>query len=455
MRGTLVGTGEQAILNLKPALYWDARMAQHAIGPSRYGTSLIPIEVYETTSQVSTAQWLTMRDDKRMGFMKNGIDTNAGKDECLGSVGAFYASTTNYFTAYTTSKYGFAVVTPTDPSQLTEDAAEFPDVVRDPAIATSRYRIFLDTSIDAVNDCVIEKSQTRSGTFVRTFQVLVRNTNGSTDPSSLIELGWNSTAETRTTVATQFRYLGFNGWYAASILVAAGGTTGYLSIKANADTAVWEIALPLWFTSTASIERITRSGFSAVSGARYKYAVRTPADLVLRSNGWLAMSIVLPDRSVSNGHTDNLENANYRFMGLFDLSASTWRLRASMSDTYDRVVVTLGDTSGTNFAFLDGPSDWDDFAGLGIVATWFTSNESTFAALYVNGVQMDSIQDPLTWYPQIGPVGKIIIGNSAEDGTSAETFISRVAFGNNRLHRSTARMLSNHMYRLARGKNPI
>jgi hypothetical protein len=456
MKGTLVGTGSQAILNLHPRLYWDARMAQQASGIDKSGGTSSQVEVFEATSQASSAQWLTMRNDKRMGFMRNGIDTTAGKNECLGSVGAFYVGTTNYFTAYTTTKYGFAVVTPTDPSQLTEDAADFPDIVRDPDIATSRYRIFLDTSIDAVNDCVIEKSQTRSATYVRTFQILVRNTDGFTTPDGVITLGWNATAGTRTTVATQFRYLGFNGWYAASILVAAGSTAGYLSIKATADTDVWEIALPLWFTSTSSLERVTRSGLSAASGTRYHYGVRTVSpdnNVALKTSGWLAMSIVLPDRSVGNGHTDNLGNANYKFLGMFNLDCDTWRLRASMSDTYDQVVINLGDTSGTNFAFLNGPVDWNDFEALGIVATWFKSNESTFAVLYVNGVKLDSVQDPATWYPQDCAAGGLMtIGTT---GTIAETFISRVAYGDTRMHRSTAKMLSLHMKKLARGANPI
>jgi hypothetical protein len=456
MIGTLVGTGEQAVLNLHPQLYWDARMAQQASGAYKNGGMAPTMQVYETTAQVSSAKWLTMRNDKRAGFMRNGIDTTAGKNECLGSVGAFYSSTTNYFTAYTTAKYGFAVVTPTDPSQLTEDAADFPDIVRDGDIATSRYRIYLDTSLDAVNDLVIEKAQVRSTSYVRTFQVLVRNTDGFTTPDGVVTLGWNDTAATRTTVATQFRSLGFNGWYSASILVASGTATGYLSIKATADTDIWEIALPLWFTSTSSIERVTRLGLSAVTGARYKYAVRTGYyDITLRTSGWLAMSIVLPDRSVSNGHTNNLGAADYKFLGMLNLDCGTWRLRASMSDTYDQVVINLGDTSGTNFAFLNGLADWNDFEALGIVATWFKSNGSTYAVLYVNGQELDSIEDPATWYPEACSAGIMYIGISDSDGTVADTFISRVAYGSDRMHRSTARVLSLHMKNLARGANPI
>lgn len=455
MKSTLVGAGEQAILNLRPRLYWDARQAMHALGPAKAGGAA-QTTIYETTAGSNTAKWFIMRGWKRWAFMKNAMDTDAGLNECLGSVGAFYDATTNYFTAYTTAKYGFAVVTPTGASQLTEDVADFPNILKDGDIATSRYRIYLDTSLDAVNDCVIEKSQSRSATLVRSFQILVRNTDGFTDPDGSIELGWNDTAETRTTVSPRFRDLSFDGWRVASILVSGGTTTGYLSVKAVADTGIWEIALPLWFTAGTSLERITRVGVCADGTARLKYALKTVnAEMVLRPTGWLAMSIVLPDRSVSNGYTDNAGASSYGFGGYLNLDCATWRLRVSMSDTYDRVVVNLGDTAGVNFAFLDGPSDWDDFAAMGIVVTWFTSNGSTFAALYVNGEKTDSVQDPATWYPQTGPAGTMYVGISADDGSVAESFISRVAYGMDRMHRSTARALSLHMKKLARGANPV
>lgn len=457
MTGALVGTGTQAILNLKPRFFWDAQDAMNAIGPAPGGAPTA-VTIYETTSQVSTSKWLTLDSDKRWRFMVDGIDTAAGMKRCLGSVGGFFADTTNYFTAYTTSKYGYAVVAPTVAAQLTEDAAEFPSIVRDGDIATSRYRIYLDTTQDAVNDLVVERSQTRSTTYTRTYQILVREP-AQSDPNGVVTLGYNTTAETRTTETTQFRSLGYDGWYVASILVPSSGggsTTGYMSIKATADTAIWEIALPLFFTSGSTPERITRAGLPNTSDARNKYALKTSsAELRLHPTGWMAMSVVLPDRSVSNGHTDNAGAANYRFLGMLNLDCATWRLRVSMSDTYDQVVVNLGDTSGTNFAFLNGPADWDDFSGLGIVVTWFSSNGSTFASMYINGVLMDSVQDPVTWYPTTVAPGTLYVGISEANGTIAESFISRVAYGTNRLHRSVARVLSSHMGRLARGGIPF
>lgn len=453
MMGGLVGSGANAILRLRPRFYWDALRAQQAVGPAKAGGHVLA-EVYEATATASTAKWLTMNGHKQWKFMTDGIDTAAGKDRCLGSVGFFQKNTVNYQTSYTTSKYNYAVVAPTDAGQLTEDVAEFPSIARDPDIATSRYRVFLDSSLDAVNDCIVEKSQARSATYLRQFQVLVRGENGIEDPDGIVTLGWNATAGTRTTETPVFRSLGYDGWWAASILVAANAsTTGYASISVLADSGKWEIAFPGFFNQYTGSERITRAGWPRTD-TRYQYAVRTTvAEMCLRPSGWLAMSVVLPDRSVSNGHTDNAGAANYKFLGLLNLDCDTWRLRVSMSDTYDRLVVSLGDTAGVNFAFLDGQTAWDDFAPMGIVAVWEQTNTSTYANLWINGERMDGVSDPATWYPETPTPGTMFIGISAEDGTPAECMISRVAYGTNRINRSTARALSARMRDLARGAN--
>ena len=453
MNGALVGVGAQVILNLKPRLYWEAIRAQHAVGPAKAGGA-IQTEVYETTSQASTAKWLTWNDSKQLTFMTDGIDTAAGKEKCLGSVGAFYASNTNYHGSYTTSKYNYAVVSPTSASQLTESGSEFPSIARDPDIATSRYAIYLDTSLDAVNDCVVERSQSRSATYARTFQLFVRS-GDQTDPTGIIELGFNETAGTRTTEAVHVRQISDDGWYAVSIIVPSSGggaTAGYVSIKAVADTGSWEIAFPMFYGNYSSTERIVRAGMSNTSATREKYAVRTVSEEVcLSPSGWLAMSVVLPDRSVSNGYVDNSGTGDYGFRGLLNLDCGTWRLRVSMSNTYDHLVVTLGDTSSVNFAYLDCPSDWNDFQAMGIVATWYHANKSKYASLWVNGTLLDSIANPATWFPAYGPPGTMYIGISEVDGTLAESFISRVAYGTNRLHRTNARALSAHMRNMARG----
>ena len=213
----------------------------------------------------------------------------------------------------------------------------------------------------------------------------------------------------------------------------------------------------MFFTSTTSIQRVSRVGLGVASGdKRWEYAVRTTeAEMCLSPSGWLAMSIVLPDRSVSNGHVDNAAAADYGFSGLLNLDCDTWRLRVSMSDTNDHLVVTLGDTSGVNFAYLDCSDDWNDFDALGIVAIWYTSNGHKYASLWCNGYVMDSIADPATWYPESGPPGTMYIGISDETGLNADCFISHVAYGMDRMSRSTAQVLSRHMGKMARGKNAL
>jgi hypothetical protein len=412
-------------------------------------------EVYETTAQASTAKWLIMNGHKQWKFMTDGIDTAAGKDRCLGSVGAFYKNSQNYQTSYTTSKYNYAVVAPTAAGQLTEDGAAFPSIARDPDIATSRYRVYLDSSLDLVNDCIVEKSQARSPSYLRQFQVLVRGENGIEDPAGIVTLGWNAASGSRATSTPVFRSMGYDGWWAASILVAANAATaGYGSISVKANNGKWEFAFPGFFNQYTGSERITRAGWPA-SVARYQYAVKTSvAEMCLRPSGWLAMSVVLPDRSVGNGHTDNTGAANYRFLGLLNLDCSTWRLRVSMSDTNDHLVVNLGDTAGVNFAYLDGLVDWNDFAAMGLVATWEEVNMIKYATLWVNGERLDGVSAPATWYPVAPTPSTMYVGISAVGGSPAECMISRVAYGTNRLNRATARALSARMRDLARGSNP-
>jgi hypothetical protein len=237
-------------------------------------------------------------------------------------------------------------------------------------------------------------------------------------------------------------------------VAANASTSGYASISVKADNGKWEIAFPGFFNQYTGSERITRAGWPR-SDTRYQYAVKTSvAEMCLRPSGWLAMSVVLPDRSVSNGHTDNAGASNYRFLGLLNLDCDTWRLRVSMSDTYDHLTVSLGTTAGTNFAFLDGPTAWNDFAPIGLVAAWEETNTSNYANLWINGERLDSVVDPAAWFPQTPTAGTMYIGISDADGSPAECMISRVAYGTNRINRSTARALSARMRDLARGANP-
>jgi hypothetical protein len=275
---------------------------------------------------------------------------------------------------------------------------------------------------------------------------------GGTDPTGIVELGWNGSSGTRTTEAPWIRKMPNTDWYMLGIIVAANAsTTGYGSIKIIAGNGEWDIACASFHNIYVEHERIPRIALRGNSD-RGKWDVHTTnAELKLRSEGWIAMSVVLPDRSVSNGHTDFDGASNYDFGGMFNLDCGTYRLRVSMSDTYDRLVVTMGTTAGVNFAYLDGLVDWDDFSAMGIVAAWEISNGNTYATLYINGQKLDSVANPADWFPDDLAAGTAYIGVSASDGAPAEAWISRVAYGTGHMHRSHARSLSKEMQKLCRG----
>lgn len=179
----------------------------------------------------------------------------------------------------------------------------------------------------------------------------------------------------------------------------------------------------------------------------------TNAEVTLKPTGWLAMSVVLPDPSVSNGHLDYAGVGNYKIAYLLHLDCGTYRLRVTMSDTYDHLVVSMGTTAGVNFAFLDCPSNWEGYAAMGIVATWEINDDNRYATLYVNGVKRDSVANPLDWFPNSLSPSTLWVGTVPGGGnSSADCYISKIAMGRHHLHRKDARVLSAHMRDIARGK---
>jgi hypothetical protein len=201
------------------------------------------------------------------------------------------------------------------------------------------------------------------------------------------------------------------------------------------------------------MEYITRMRFAPTKSAGKWDVHTTNAEVVLRPTGWVAMSLVLPDRSthVTDPHTDYTGSPDYKFLGMLNLDCGLYRLRIFMSATYALMAVSLGTTAGVNFAYLNGPPDWNDFHALGIVATWEQNNGHNYATLFVNGQKLDSVADPAAWFPSNLAAGTMYIGISGADGTPAEAWIPRVAYGTNHMHRSYARALSYKMAQLARG----
>lgn len=445
------GVGLQKILSIcKPTFVWDSFRAGTCIGKGLEGTGRISLTLTDYDSQAANTLWNW--GDDRLVKMPSDTSTDLGKETVLGSCGEFYGGAiTNYHT-WTSSKMGYAVVSPTGGSSWLASGTDYPDVLKDATGTDHCLLAYADTSVDLVNDVVVERSLSRSSSYNRDFSVLIKSTTD-VDPVGNIELGWNISSGTRTTYVPRFRKLPNSDWYIASIIVPFHATdiSGYVSMKFKKSSGVWHTACPTFTNKYSEFEYITRFG-KATTGARGKWDVHTTnSELKLKSCGWLAMSIVLPDRSVSNGHLDYSGAANYKLLGMFNLDCGTYRLRVSMSDTYDRLVVNMGTTSGVNFAFLDGPTDWNDFAAIGIVACWEINNGNMNATLYINGEKLDSVFNPSDWYPDDLTTGTAYIGIFGADGTPAESWISRVAYGTTQIHRSYARTLSNEMRKLCRG----
>jgi hypothetical protein len=249
-------------------------------------------------------------------------------------------------------------------------------------------------------------------------------------------------------------------WYAVSFIVANNAATaGYISLKFIANTGRWQACSPLYFNIYTEHEYITRIQ-GGTTFDRGKWDVHTTnAEVQLRRQGWVAMSVILPDQGITNGHLDYAGAANYDFAGMLNLDCGTDRLRISMSDTNDYITATLGTTSGTSYAYLDsGTTTWEDFAPLGIVVTWEVTNGNKYATLYINGQKCDSVANPVAGWPadNLAP-GTLYLGISGANGTPAEMSIPRVAYGNTFMHRSYASTLSIQMrdWAMARGGSAL
>lgn len=454
----LVSTGLQALLSsARPAFAWDARQAGRAIGAEAAGTGRMSVTLTDEDGYTTAGWYYNVWDDGLKKIRTITMDTD--REQVLGSNGEFtdgYLSN-SMGSSVATAKHGLAVVSPTVAGALITHATDYPDILYNSSAWHCKVTQ-LDTSLDGTNAVVIEKAQARSSTYARCFQLLVRNDDRASSPDGNIELGWNTTAGTRTTSVPVCRALpgsGESGWFAVSIVVAANATTaGYISVKAAPGTGTWHIAYPLWYSIWSTMERVTRLAgpINSTSNNRGQWQVHTTAaELALRPTGWFAAAVVLPDRSVSYGHTDFSGASNYRFLGLANLDCGTYRMRLSMSDTYDHLVLSLGTTAGVNFAFLDAPADWPDFGAFGIVGTWDQINQSKYATLYVNGVRTDAVADPADWFPSNSTPGTLYLGVSTAAGTAAEAWISRVAYGRSHMRRATARALSRHLQTLCRG----
>jgi hypothetical protein len=376
-------------------------------------------------------------------------------DYVLGSVGDFADGyIKNWWTgSWSTEFYGFAVTEPTSAEMLDTDTVPA-DIIAGDSMPNMTY---VDT--DEEDDSVIERSNLRSTSYTRIFQILVKSEDD-TDPTGNVVIGFNTDAGTRTVDAdTWYRPLpGTRGWWAVMLDCPSDpvATTIYITMSFKAGTGRWYISSPFFYNKFTTFENIVRAPipYTTTAYQRGQWSVNSSSDVLrIGPAGWLGMSIVMPDRSKSNGHLDYAGAENYTAAGLLSWISGTYRLRVMMSDTYDRLIVQM-DNDSTSFAYLDLGDDWQDWERIGLCVCWGISNGAQYANLYVNGKKLDSVSSPADWYPQTLGTASLYIGiDQTNSSAAADCWIPRVALGKQSLHRSLARKVSLIMRDLARAGN--
>lgn len=445
---SLAGTSLSSVLrNFNPSFIWDANRAGSSSGLGIAGKS-ISWTITDMDSVTPPDNFSVWSEGKERFEV---IDPTTYPDKILGPVGDFSDGVIrNYWSSsWLTSNLGFSVTSPTGSSMLGQVSGVPADIINGGSLPDVTY---VDT--DEVQDSVIERSNSRSSTYQRVFQILIKSEDGN-DPNGNVEIGMNTTSGTRVTDAsgTWFRQLpGSKGWYSA-LYIAGSGSTIYITMKFKLGTGRWFLSSPMFYNQFSTFENITRAPIPRYSSTteRGQYGLNTTnTDFAIPRSGWMAGSFVLPDRSVSNGHSDYAGASNYGFAGLMSWQSGTYRIRMIMSDSQDHIAVQL-DNGGTSFAFLDFTSDWSDFEGFGFVVTWGYTNGSEYANLYVNGVKQDSVFGTSDWFPQNLSSSDIYIGSNGSGGAAADCWISRLIIGRNPMDRSTAKVLSYRMKELVRG----
>jgi hypothetical protein len=447
--GNIKGNSVSSVLNpYNPCFIWDPYSPEYALGDGYQGGGRVDFTVNDIDS-ISTSEEFSVWDAGNERFQ---ITTPSTKDNVLGSVGDFSDGTTESFwsSPWSTTTLGFAVVSPTSSGMLVQDSVPADIIVG----GTMPNRTYVDTT--EVDDTVIERSNARSATYRRCFQILVKSNDGLEPLTGNVLVGINASSGTRSTSAsTWYRKLpGSRGWWAVMLTIEAGTGTQYLSLKFKAGTGRWYIAAPMFYNAYSTFENIVHGPIPCYTGptsyARGQWNCYTKtSEFAISPAGWLAMSMVLPDRSISNGHLTYAGDAEYGFSGMFSWISSTYRIRMIMSDSLNHPVIQLDD-GGVSFAYLDFGENWQDFEKIGLVVTWGTSNGSNYASLYINGKKIDSVVDAINWFPQNLAASTIYIGSDGLDGAAADCWIPRLAIGRRPMHRSTARVLSLKMRDFAR-----
>jgi hypothetical protein len=449
------GIGRALLTQLNPTFVWDP-FRNRAAGKGIEGNGNFKFDTIDADA-ITNTEAFSVWDAGNERFK---VVTPAGNpEEVFGTAGYFSDGYVEqrWTATWNATNLAFAVVTPTPSGSLYQETGVTADIM----VGTPMGDVtVIDTDVDA-NAAVIEKSCTNSTVTARIFQILVKSEDG-TSPVGVVTVGANLTAGTRTSNAgTWCRKLpGTRGWWAV-MLEAPMVTPVYLSLNITAGTGRWFVACPMFYYQWSTFENIPRAPIPIDSGpTTYSrglwYLKSTNAEISIKPSGWLAMSVVLPDPSVSRGHLDYAGAGSYKVAYLLNVDSEFQRIRVSMSESNDRLVVILCETTPTYYAYLDCASDWDGFAAMGIVVCWEINNGSRYASLYVNGRKLDSVANPATgWFPQGIAPAQLCIGTDSTTGegvTAADCYISKVAMGKNVLQRKDARVLSSYMKKIARGQ---
>jgi hypothetical protein len=419
----------------RPSFVWDPYRPTHS-----YRGVDFTVEDIDVIGNEPFTVWDS--SNERFKFVYPSTQPN----EVLGSIGDFSdGKVQSWWSSYWTSaNLGFSVSNGTPAGYLGQLAGTAPDILD---TILSMDVTYVDT--DESNDSFIERSQNRSATYARVLQVLVKSVDSHSAVDN-VEIGFNTSAGTGTTSSDTWSVAlpGSRGWYAVMFLCPTGGSPIYVTMKFKVGTGRWLLAAPSFYSQWSTMENIVRAPmpkFDATYYNRGQYQVLTTnEEFAIPVSGWLAQSIILPDRSISNGHLDYSGAAAQSFAGMFSWLSGTYRIRTIMSSSSYHLGVQL-DNGGTSFAYLDLGDDWVDFEKIGLVVTWGISNGSEFANLYVNGKKYDAVFGPSDWFPNNLAASTIYIGADGDGGAAADCWINKVALGRKPLHRSKARELSLYM----------
>ena len=449
------GVGFASILHYaKPLFIWSPSQSNSAIGDGYQGGGRMNFVLNKFDSTSSSALFCVWHDGKEC-FEVVSPDENI--NNILGHVGDFsdgslYNAWPN---SWTDGYLGFSQRAPYDVDFLNTEGF-VPDII-------DGYHgnvMSIDTNLNS-EDVVIQIS-VGAFTYDKTLQFFLKSVDGYDpkgenvflDPDKVLVSFSTNEYESISSVSDRalFRQLpGTKGWWSAFKYSPASVSSIYIAINFKAQTGKWYLVAPFWYNVYSTFEHITRAPTLPLN-SRSQYGINTENDEIkLGRVGWLGVSFVLPDRSVSNGHQDVDGSGNYRFTGLVSLSSGNFRIRIYMSSSRDHLVLQM-DESGSSFAFLDFPDDWDDFEKMGAVLTWGFSSGQNHAYLYVNGRKLDSKANATNWYPETLSESTFYIGtNGYGGGGAADCWISKVAYGKRPLDRNFARTLSIYFRDIAKG----